>query len=52
MPNARTRRRERPGAHRRVADEAFARIDIDQPVKDTDWTLTDDGTVRFEAYHQ
>ncbi|MGH9068999.1 MAG: DEAD/DEAH box helicase family protein, partial [Acidimicrobiales bacterium] len=32
-----------------MANEAFARIKIDRPLKDADWTLTDARSARFEC---
>src|ERR1700751_4188152 len=41
---------ELPGlwGRRKVANEAFARVKIDQLLKDADWALTDGRSVRFE----
>src|SRR3954471_12086317 len=36
------------GAITKLANEAFARVKIDQLLKDADWTLTDGRSVRFE----
>lgn len=38
-----------PRGRRKVADEAFARVKIDQLLKDADWSFTDGRNVRSEC---
>lgn len=47
-PPAPRRMKDGPGRRRNVTNEAFARIKIDQLLKDADWPLTDSRSVRFE----
>src|SRR5579883_2741398 len=46
--DARIRGKRGPRGRRNVANEAFARIKIDQLLKDADWSLADGRSVRFE----
>src|SRR5689334_14459300 len=46
--DARIRGKRGPRGRRKVANEAFARVRIDQLLKDADWPLSDGRSVRFE----